>query len=298
MIPLSLILLVLCACTDDPISVDANREIELSRQVNWAVIELNNFAAALREFRRDEGDDPARIEDLYFYMALHSYGMPGGNPNDNDYDENSLVHSWWNFRLIRDQDRVLQFYCISREAMIDGSGHQISYNLATGRYSGYRIDMIDKRLYPLLLEYFIDPTFLLTPGKEWNQEDFETHMLACRQVNWAASSMGAIYNAVKMYRQDYGEEPPNVQELIDLYYVVLSPPVLLWWDFTLVGENPILAIEAISSDQMALGAGRSFRFNTQTGRFEGELWEYISPWLGSMFIDMPVGIGTIDPGNG
>ena len=109
-----------------------------------------------------------------------------------------------------------------------------------------------------------------------------------RQVNWAAVNIGAIYNAVKMYRQDYGEDPSSVEELLELAYLEIAPPVRLWWEFEFTGSNPITAISAVSTGQMALGAGKCISFNTQTGMFEGELVEYLSPWIHLVFVDLPI----------
>ncbi len=85
----------------------------------------------------------------------------------------------------------------------------------------------------------------------------------------AQASIGAIYNAKKMYIQDYGDEPKSVEELVELGYLALDQETSQQWVFSFVGQNPITAIEAVSTGKMRGGAGHVILFDIQTGRFMG-----------------------------
>ena len=85
----------------------------------------------------------------------------------------------------------------------------------------------------------------------------------------AQASIGAIYNATKMHRQDFGEEPKSVEELIEQQYLELDEITAKEWTFHLIGSNPITIIEAVSTSEMKGGAGHVIIFDIQTGRFMG-----------------------------
>ncbi|MDP8228079.1 MAG: prepilin-type N-terminal cleavage/methylation domain-containing protein [Candidatus Electryoneaceae bacterium] len=82
------------------------------------------------------------------------------------------------------------------------------------------------------------------------------------------ATIGAIYNAVKMYRQDLGEEPTSVEELEELEYLEIDEGTLRQWTFSIVGD-PVQQIEAISTAEMKGGAGHTILFDAQTGKFTG-----------------------------
>jgi len=81
----------------------------------------------------------------------------------------------------------------------------------------------------------------------------------------AQPTIGAIYNSTKMYRQDFGEDPQSVDQLVELGYIELSKDVLEQWTFRLVGSNPIKKIEAVSTEKGKDGAGHIIAFDIQTG---------------------------------
>lgn len=85
----------------------------------------------------------------------------------------------------------------------------------------------------------------------------------------AQATIGAIYNSVKMYRQDYGEDPSSVEELEEEEYLEIDEGTLRQWSFTLIGSNPITQIEAVSTAEMKGGAGHVVLFDVETGRFTG-----------------------------
>lgn len=85
----------------------------------------------------------------------------------------------------------------------------------------------------------------------------------------AQATVGAIYNSVKMYRQDFGEDPASVEMLQELEYLTIDEGTLRQWSFSLIGNNPITQIEAVSTAEMKGGAGHVVLFDVQTGRFTG-----------------------------
>lgn len=87
----------------------------------------------------------------------------------------------------------------------------------------------------------------------------------------AQATIGAIYNSYKMYLQDFGpEQPPSgVEELEDLDYLTIDDGTLRQWTFSLIGQDPLTQIEALSTAEMKGGAGHTVLFDVATGRFTG-----------------------------
>lgn len=85
----------------------------------------------------------------------------------------------------------------------------------------------------------------------------------------AQATIGAIYNAVKMYLQDFGEDPTSVEQLEEMEYLEIDEGTKRQWTFSLIGSNPVTQIEAISTAEMKGGAGHVVLFDVQTGRFTG-----------------------------
>ncbi len=270
--------LTLVACMKVLIPVKEDISVEIGREVNWAVIALNNFAAAIKDYSHDFGEDPDKVEDLYPYLEHFFHFGTVPYLEDSSYIENSPVHKWWKFNLGFENDRVTSIFCVSSDLMIKGAGHRITYSLATARFTGYGLEYINPEIYPFLMECFIDPHFILVPGETWDPEEAARHFLMIRQVNWAAVTIGGLYNAIKMYWEDNGEDSEHPDTLEEMGYALISPPVHLWWDFAWSGLNPITHIHAISTELMVGGVGDTLTFNTQTGMFEGKLKDYMSPW--------------------
>ena len=85
----------------------------------------------------------------------------------------------------------------------------------------------------------------------------------------AQSTIGAIYNSVKMYRQDIGEDPSSVEQLQELEYLEIDEGTERQWTFTLIGSDPVTQIEGVSTAEMKGGAGHVVLFDVETGRFSG-----------------------------
>ncbi len=82
----------------------------------------------------------------------------------------------------------------------------------------------------------------------------------------AQSQIGAIYNAAKMYLQDNDQWPTTVDELEELGYMTIDESVQRQWEFSINGQE---TITAVSTGEMAGGAGKEVTFNIQEGRFYG-----------------------------
>ncbi len=85
----------------------------------------------------------------------------------------------------------------------------------------------------------------------------------------AQATIGAIYNACKMYYQDKSEDPTDVQLLEDEGYLDIDESTKKQWTFTIIGSNPITQIEGVSTSDMKGGAGHVVTYNVDLGTFEG-----------------------------
>jgi len=84
------------------------------------------------------------------------------------------------------------------------------------------------------------------------------------------ATIGAIYNAAKMYRQDQGEYPTDVQVLETEEYLEIDLATYDQWEFQIVGAvNNLEQIMATSTERMKGGAGKVVIYDIQTGKFTG-----------------------------
>ena len=85
----------------------------------------------------------------------------------------------------------------------------------------------------------------------------------------ARACIGAIYNSVRFYQQDFGYDPSSVEELVEKDYLAFDDTSAKQWKFSFIGSNPIVMIEAVSTSEMSGGAGHIILFDTQSGKFHG-----------------------------
>lgn len=85
----------------------------------------------------------------------------------------------------------------------------------------------------------------------------------------AQATIGAIYNACKMYYQDVSEDPTDIQQLEELGYLDIDQSTMKQWTFSIIGSDPITQIEAVSLPEMKGGAGHVVTYNVESGLFEG-----------------------------
>ncbi len=84
-----------------------------------------------------------------------------------------------------------------------------------------------------------------------------------------AKTIISIFNGSMMYHQDYGEDPPDVSELITLEYLTVDEMLISQWDFSFDRVNPLTGITAESKIEMPYGEGRVIKLCCQTGKFSG-----------------------------
>jgi len=99
--------------------------------------------------------------------------------------------------------------------------------------------------------------------------DWDNFEIYCIEVLEAQTTLLAIYRAGIMYRHQYGEDPSSVEELIEFGYIRIRDEIAREWRFSLIGSNPIVQIEAVSTDQMMEGAGHFVLYDVFTNRFTG-----------------------------
>ena len=85
----------------------------------------------------------------------------------------------------------------------------------------------------------------------------------------AQATIGAIYNACKMYYQDVSEDPTDIQQLEELGYLDIDQSTMKQWTFSIIRSDPITQIEAVSLPEMKGGAGHVVTYNVESGLFEG-----------------------------
>lgn len=84
------------------------------------------------------------------------------------------------------------------------------------------------------------------------------------------STIGAIYNAAKMYYQDKGEYPTDIDALTEEEYLNIDPATEEQWDFEIVGSATNLEqVQATSTEKMRGGAGHVVTYDVLEGRFSG-----------------------------
>ncbi|HEX7343622.1 MAG TPA: prepilin-type N-terminal cleavage/methylation domain-containing protein [bacterium] len=84
------------------------------------------------------------------------------------------------------------------------------------------------------------------------------------------ATIGSIYNQCKMYRQDNGEYPSDIQVLQEQEYLEIDQATLEQWEFQIIGgPDAIQQIMGTSTERMKGGAGHVVIYDVQTGKFTG-----------------------------
>ncbi len=78
-----------------------------------------------------------------------------------------------------------------------------------------------------------------------------------------------ILHAIDAYNRDFGEDPSSVEELIWREYLKRDNELRREFTISLISQNPIMYIEAISTANHEPGAGHVLIYETQTRRFRG-----------------------------
>jgi len=97
-----------------------------------------------------------------------------------------------------------------------------------------------------------------------------TNYVKQARASEAQSAIGAIYNASKMYYQDTGEWPNDIENQLESEgYINLDQSLMQRWEFEIIGSNPITTIQAVSTSEMKGGEGHVVTYNVETGEFTG-----------------------------
>ncbi len=84
------------------------------------------------------------------------------------------------------------------------------------------------------------------------------------------ATIGAIYNASKMYQQDTGVYPTDLIVLEQQEYLEIDQATKEQWNFQIIGSPTNLEqIMGTSTEKMKGGAGQIIIYNVQTGKFTG-----------------------------
>ncbi|RJP79814.1 MAG: prepilin-type N-terminal cleavage/methylation domain-containing protein [Candidatus Zixiibacteriota bacterium] len=84
------------------------------------------------------------------------------------------------------------------------------------------------------------------------------------------ATIGSIWNQCKMYRQDHGEYPTDLQALEDEEYLEIDDATREQWEFQIVGGPQQLdQIISTSTEKMKGGAGKIVMYDVRTGKFSG-----------------------------
>ncbi len=82
----------------------------------------------------------------------------------------------------------------------------------------------------------------------------------------AKVQINAIYNASKIYKQEFNNWPQSVDELRENGYVQIDLSTERKWQFEIIGDNQI---QATSTAEMAGGPNHTVIFDIQEGTWSG-----------------------------
>jgi len=158
------------------------------------------------------------------------------------------VRGVWRFSLIG-RNTVTYIEAISLDGMLYGPDRAVVFDVEFGRFFGYFAPIGDPQ-EPLL-------------------------------VSQAVYDLNA---AIISYTMDYGEEPESAMVLLDNEYLYIRPGILRNWDFTLVGENPIIGIDAVSTANMPDGEGLTIHYDIESEHISGHRIPYqeFHDWMWSL----------------
>ena len=273
------------SCTESPVSNEPDQR-QIAREVNWALLELNNLEAMREVYWQDVGEDPDSIARICLYLDRCLYQNKWIiTPSDSSYTAIMPSYRWWQFDLVSANDTVHEFTAVSTAEMATGAGRLIRYNVNTGSFVGYGLEYADPAVFTQLLGVFINPLLIFDSSASFDPTETRRRMEIVREVNWAAESFLWLKSAITMFVADYGRPPTNYLQLDTLGYITPPQALLQWWEFAFelnqISEHDwsILKLHAISTDRMAGGAGDSLTY------FPGRIWygdygrwEYVGGW--------------------
>lgn len=152
----------------------------------------------------------------------------------------------WNFRLIGSSPPS-EIEALSNENMPYGADQSIQFDLQAGKFSGFAVPFHD-------------------PQRPLHAQEF----------------LGHLWNAVRMYRQDYHEDPFSVEQLLELEYAYFYREYVSHdFDFELIFvDNTLVELRATATQNFEQ-PGAIISFNISTGEFSGYRlpYEEFYDWL-------------------
>jgi len=85
----------------------------------------------------------------------------------------------------------------------------------------------------------------------------------------ARSAVLDVIDAVTQFQEDHREDPLSIRQLINEGYLQIDEETLRLWYFTVIGVNPIVQIQATSTEEMRGGEGRMIVYDYDGNRFFG-----------------------------
>ncbi len=102
-----------------------------------------------------------------------------------------------------------------------------------------------------------------------NNRDRENFSLFCEEALEARSTILNIFVAVSQYHNDHNSDPSSVEELLERGYLIIEEEIAREWSFNLIGSNPVMMIEAVSTAQMKERGGHVVMYDVTSSQFYG-----------------------------
>ena len=98
---------------------------------------------------------------------------------------------------------------------------------------------------------------------------YMSYVKGARAAN-AQTTIGAVVTANKVYMQKFGKYATSIEQLEKEKLLEVEPAARRDWSFTVVaGGQNFNSVNAVSTDNMPAGAGKTITYNVEEGSFKG-----------------------------
>jgi len=98
---------------------------------------------------------------------------------------------------------------------------------------------------------------------------YMSYVKGARAAN-AQTTIGAVVTANKVYLQKFGKYATSIEQLEKEKLLEVEPAARRDWSFTVVaGGQNFNSVNAVSTDNMPAGAGKTITYNVEEGSFKG-----------------------------
>ena len=98
---------------------------------------------------------------------------------------------------------------------------------------------------------------------------YMSYVKGARAAN-AQTTIGAVVTANKVYMQKFGKYATSIEQLEKEKLLEVEPAARRDWSFTIVaGGQNFNSVNAVSTDNMPAGAGKTITYNVEEGSFKG-----------------------------